>query len=209
MLGPRGQRGLRGPPPAGDHEGGNVSSHTTHLVASALSDPMLSYSAGLAGLAGPLHGLAAQEVPRFVLEMKDAIPANYTNEDVTKFLWQVLNSGRVIPATATPCCASRTRAFRALMGYAEGRPQVAADPMFQLVQNIYAVAPGVLNRARQDQEPVPEPWTPSLGRAVLPQRHHTDQLLHRCIRRLACHWPAGAAELGPDPGAAKSSGRSR
>lgn len=40
-----------------DHEGGNVSAHATHLVGSALSSPMLSLSAGLAGLAGPLHGL--------------------------------------------------------------------------------------------------------------------------------------------------------
>jgi citrate synthase len=40
----------------GDHEGGNVSAHATHLVGSALSDPFLSYSAGLQGLAGPLHG---------------------------------------------------------------------------------------------------------------------------------------------------------
>lgn len=39
-----------------DHEGGNVSAHATHLVGSALSDPFLSYSAGLQGLAGPLHG---------------------------------------------------------------------------------------------------------------------------------------------------------
>lgn len=38
-------------------EGGNVSAHTTHLVGSALSSPMLSLAAGLNGLAGPLHGL--------------------------------------------------------------------------------------------------------------------------------------------------------
>ena len=43
----------------GDHEGGNVSAHATHLVGSALSDPFLSYSAGLLGLAGPLHGYVA------------------------------------------------------------------------------------------------------------------------------------------------------
>ena len=42
----------------GDHEGGNVSAHTAHLVGSALSDPYLAYSAALNGLAGPLHGLA-------------------------------------------------------------------------------------------------------------------------------------------------------
>lgn len=45
-----------------DHEGGNVSAHTTHLVGSALSDPYLSFAAGMNGLAGPLHGLANQEV---------------------------------------------------------------------------------------------------------------------------------------------------
>jgi len=51
-----------------DHEGGNVSAHTTHLVGSALSDPYLSYSAGINGLAGPLHGLANQEVLKWLLE---------------------------------------------------------------------------------------------------------------------------------------------
>lgn len=40
-----------------DHEGGNVSAHTAHLVGSALSSPMLSLAAALNGLAGPLHGL--------------------------------------------------------------------------------------------------------------------------------------------------------
>jgi citrate synthase len=41
-----------------DHEGGNVSAHTSHLVGSALSDPYLSFAAALNGLSGPLHGLA-------------------------------------------------------------------------------------------------------------------------------------------------------
>lgn len=41
-----------------DHEGGNVSAHANHLVNSALADPYLSFSAGMNGLAGPLHGLA-------------------------------------------------------------------------------------------------------------------------------------------------------
>lgn len=45
-----------------DHEGGNVSAHTSHLVGSALSDAYLSVSAAINGLAGPLHGLANQEV---------------------------------------------------------------------------------------------------------------------------------------------------
>lgn len=50
-----------------DHEGGNVSAHTTHLVGSALADPYLSFSAGMCGLAGPLHGLANQECLNYIL----------------------------------------------------------------------------------------------------------------------------------------------
>jgi citrate synthase len=41
----------------GDHEGGNVSAHATHLVGSALSDAFLSYSSGLNGLVSSLHFL--------------------------------------------------------------------------------------------------------------------------------------------------------
>ena len=52
-----------------DHEGGNVSAHATHLVGSALSDPYLSFSAGMNGLAGPLHGLANQECLKFLLDL--------------------------------------------------------------------------------------------------------------------------------------------
>ncbi len=54
-----------------DHESGNVSAHTTHLVHSALSDPYYAYSAGLNGLAGPLHGLANQEVLDWTLKFQE------------------------------------------------------------------------------------------------------------------------------------------
>jgi citrate synthase len=54
-----------------DHESGNVSAHTMHLVGSALSDPYLSFSAALNGLAGPLHGLANQECLGWLIEVKN------------------------------------------------------------------------------------------------------------------------------------------
>ena len=54
-------------------QGGNVSAHTTHLVGSALSDPYLSFSAGLNGLAGPLHGLANQEVMRWLNKLVEEV----------------------------------------------------------------------------------------------------------------------------------------
>ena len=74
-----------------------MSAHTTHLVNSALSDPFLSYSAGLAGLAGPLHGLANQEVLRFLLDMQKQVGDNITPESITEYTWSVLKSGRVVP----------------------------------------------------------------------------------------------------------------
>jgi len=52
-----------------------VSAHATHLVGSALSDPYYSFSAGLDGLAGPLHGLANQEVLRWLMDVKTEVLA--------------------------------------------------------------------------------------------------------------------------------------
>ena len=81
-----------------DHESGNVSAHTTHLVASALSDAYYSLSAGINGLAGPLHGLANQEVLRwtqdFMAKLGGEVP---TKEQLEQALWDTLNSGQVIP----------------------------------------------------------------------------------------------------------------
>src|SRR5665647_3451625 len=71
-----------------DHESGNVSAHTTHLVHSALSDPYYSYAAGLCGLAGPLHGLANQEVLGWIMKFQKKLNgAEPTKENVTKALW--------------------------------------------------------------------------------------------------------------------------
>ncbi|KAL4717585.1 hypothetical protein ACJJTC_000734 [Scirpophaga incertulas] len=74
-----------------DHEGGNVSAHTTHLVGSALSDPYLSFAAGLNGLAGPLHGLANQE------KLRKQVGDNFTEEGLKEFIWKTLKSGQVVP----------------------------------------------------------------------------------------------------------------
>lgn len=139
----------------GDHEGGNVSAHTTHLVGSALSDPFLSYSAGLQGLAGPLHGLAAQEVLRFILDMQKSVGENFTEADVNKYLWSVLKSGRVIPGYGHAVLRKPDPRFQALMDFADARPEVAADPVYQLVKKNSEVAPGVLTEHGKTKNPFP------------------------------------------------------
>merc|ERR1719382_409804 len=81
-----------------DHEGGNVSAHTTHLVASALSDPYYSFAAGLCGLAGPLHGLANQECLRWLKNTHATLGGQEpTVEILTQFAKDTLASGKVIP----------------------------------------------------------------------------------------------------------------
>lgn len=139
----------------GDHEGGNVSAHATHLVGSALSDPFLSYSAGLQGLAGPLHGLAAQEVLRWILQMKENIPADHTEKDVEDYLWSTLNSGRVVPGYGHAVLRKPDPRFEALMDYAAARPEIAADPVFQLVEKNSRIAPEVLKKHGKTKNPYP------------------------------------------------------
>jgi citrate synthase len=80
-----------------DHEGGNVSAHTGKLVGSTLSDPFLAFGASLNGLAGPLHGLANQEVLLWLLKMKAQVGENPSDEKVKEYIWNTLNSGQVVP----------------------------------------------------------------------------------------------------------------
>ncbi|OJJ97526.1 hypothetical protein ASPACDRAFT_123455 [Aspergillus aculeatus ATCC 16872] len=139
----------------GDHEGGNVSAHTTHLVGSALSDPFLSYSAGLLGLAGPLHGLAAQEVLRWILAMQTEIGSGATDEAVREYLWTTLRSGRVVPGYGHGVLRQPDPRFQALMDFAAARPDVQSNPVFKLVQQTSEIAPGVLTEHGKTKNPHP------------------------------------------------------
>ncbi|EEH22113.1 2-methylcitrate synthase, mitochondrial [Paracoccidioides brasiliensis Pb03] len=139
----------------GDHEGGNVSAHATHLVGSALSDPYLSYSAGLLGLAGPLHGLAAQEVLRWILKMQSTIGNKFTDADVKNYLWSTLKSGQVVPGYGHGVLRKPDPRFEALMDFASRRPEIQANPVFQLVKKNSEIAPGVLAEHGKTKNPHP------------------------------------------------------
>ena len=80
-----------------DHESGNVSAHTTHLVGSSLSDIYFAFSAGLSGLAGPLHGLASQECVAWLLQVREMFGGLPTQEQLRKYAWDTLEAGKVIP----------------------------------------------------------------------------------------------------------------
>lgn len=137
----------------GDHEGGNVSAHTTHLVGSALSDPYLSYSAGLQGLAGPLHGLAAQEVLRWILQMQSHIGTNFSEKDIKDYLWTTLKSGRVVPGFGHAVLRRPDPRFEALIAFGANNPDIAKNPVFQLVKQNSEIAPGVLTEHGKTKNP--------------------------------------------------------
>ena len=138
-----------------DHEGGNVSAHTTHLVGSALSSPFLSVSAGLQGLAGPLHGLANQEVLNWLTEMKKAVGDDLSDKAITDYLWSTLNSGRVVPGYGHAVLRKPDPRFEALMDYASARHEIANDPVFKLVKLNSQVAPEVLKKHGKTKNPYP------------------------------------------------------
>jgi len=137
-----------------DHESGNVSAHTTHLVASALSDAYYSFSAGLNGLAGPLHGLANQEVLDWILGFQKQLDgAEPTEENVKKALWDTLNSGHVIPGYGHAILRKTDPRYTAQMEFCQ--KHLPTDPLFKLVNMIYHVAPGVLTEQGKTKNPWP------------------------------------------------------
>mmetsp|Transcript_51 Transcript_51/g.176 ORF Transcript_51/g.176 Transcript_51/m.176 type:complete len:460 (+) Transcript_51:32-1411(+) len=137
-----------------DHEGGNVSAHTTHLVSSALSDPFLSYGAGLNGLAGPLHGLANQEVLRWTYDLVETLGEGpYTDEQITQYCWDVLNSGRVIPGYGHAVLRKTDPRYTCQREFA--LKHFADNDMVKLTAQLYKIVPAVLTEHGKTANPWP------------------------------------------------------
>jgi citrate synthase len=136
-----------------DHEGGNVSAHTTHLVGSALSDPYLSYAAGMNGLAGPLHGLANQEVIKWIYEMREALDTEMpTKEQIAEYVKKTLSEGKVVPGYGHAVLRKTDPRFSAQMEF--GKKHMPDDPLVQTVWNIYETVPPIL----QSMGKIKNPW---------------------------------------------------
>jgi citrate synthase len=136
-----------------DHEGGNVSAHTCHCVGSALSDPYYAVSAGLDGLAGPLHGLANQECLRWVIMVKDKFGGVPTDEQLKQFAWDTLNSGQVIPGYGHAVLRVTDPRYTAFHDF--GAKVCPDDPLYQIVAKVYKVIPGVLKEHGKAKDPWP------------------------------------------------------
>jgi len=136
-----------------DHEGGNVSAHTCHCVGSALSDAYYAVSAGLNGLAGPLHGLANQECLRWVMMVKDKFGGVPTDDQLREFAWDTLNSGQVIPGYGHAVLRVTDPRYTAFHDF--GARVCPDDPLYQIVAEVYKVIPGVLKEHGKAKDPWP------------------------------------------------------
>jgi len=137
-----------------DHEGGNVSAHTTHLVGSALSDPFLSYAAGMNGLAGPLHGLANQEVIKWIYEMHESLGTDApTKEQIAQYVQDTLTAGKVVPGYGHAVLRKTDPRFTAQMEF--GKKHMPDDKLVNTVWNIYETVPPILQSLGKIKNPWP------------------------------------------------------
>lgn len=137
-----------------DHEGGNASAHTAHLVGSTLSDPYLSFAAGMNSLAGPLHGLANQEVIKWIMGMLEELGTETpTKEQIAAYVHKTLDEGRVIPGYGHAVLRQPDPRFTAQMKYAEAH--LKDSPIVQVVWKIFDVVPDILGSLGKVKNPWP------------------------------------------------------
>ncbi|MFL5774421.1 MAG: citrate (Si)-synthase, eukaryotic [Flavisolibacter sp.] len=137
-----------------DHEGGNVSAHATHLVGSALADPYLSFAAGMNGLAGPLHGLANQEVIKWIYEMREELKTEKpSKQQIEEYVKKTLSEGKVVPGYGHAVLRKTDPRFTAQMEF--GKKHMPDDPLVQTVWNIYEAVPPILQSLGKIKNPWP------------------------------------------------------
>lgn len=137
-----------------DHEGGNVSAHTAHLVGSALSNPYYAYAAAMTGLAGPLHGFANQDVIFWMFEMLEQLETDTpTDQQVADYCKKTLEEGRVIPGYGHAVLRKTDPRFTAQQEFAN--KYIKDDKMINLANQLYRVVPPILSSIGKIKNPWP------------------------------------------------------
>jgi citrate synthase len=136
-----------------DHESGNVSAHATHMVGSTLSDIYYATSAGMNGLAGPLHGRANQEALEWLVQVYQKYNRVPEPEELRQFAWETLNAGQVIPGYGHAVLRKTDPRFTAQ--YEFGMAHFPEDPIFKLAAMVYDIVPKVLVEQGKAKNPWP------------------------------------------------------
>lgn len=137
-----------------DHEGGNVSAHTTHLVGSALSNPYYSFASGMNGLAGPLHGMANQDVMHWIFKLQQEIgTTNPTKAQIKEYAEKTIAGGQVIPGYGHAVLRKTDPRFLVQLDFAN--KYIPDAQLIELVRNVYEVVPNILGSLGKVKNPWP------------------------------------------------------
>ena len=137
-----------------DHEGGNASAHTTHLVASTLADSYLSFAAAMNSLAGPLHGLANQEVIKWIFTMIEELGTTKpTNEQIGDYVRKTVSEGRVVPGYGHAVLRKPDPRFMAQKVF--GESYCPDDEIVKIVWQIFETVPPILSTMGKIKNPWP------------------------------------------------------
>ena len=139
-----------------DHEGGNASAHTCRLVGSTLSDPYLSLASSMNALAGPLHGLANQEVLNWIMELKNDFDNNnkeLIKENISEYCWNQLNNGKVIPGYGHAVLRNTDPRFLCQREFA--LKHLPNNELFKLVDILFKILPDILHQHGKTKNPYP------------------------------------------------------
>ena len=108
----------------------------------------------MSALAGPLHGLANQEVLRWLQKFKEGLGDKPINDDtITEACWDTLNGGQVIPGYGHAVLRKTDPRYTCQREFA--LKHLPDDEMFKLVSTLYNVVPGVLTEHGKTQNPWP------------------------------------------------------
>ncbi len=137
-----------------DHEGGNASAHTVHLVGSTLSSSYMAFAGGMTSLAGPLHGLANQEVIKFIFEMIEELGTdNPSKDEIAGYVQKTLDAGKVIPGYGHAVLRQPDPRFTAQRVFAE--KYLSDSTIVNIVWKLFEVVPPILEGLGKVKNPWP------------------------------------------------------
>lgn len=141
-----------------EHQLGNASTHAGYLISSTLADPYFATSAAVNALAGPLHGLANQEVLSFM----DGIPRD---SSIREHAERTMAEGRVIPGYGHGALRCEDPRFTIQRDFAKANASVWNNERVQLAEGMYQQVPPFLRSTGKVANP--QPNTDAMSGAIL------------------------------------------
>jgi citrate synthase len=136
-----------------DHGGGNLSTFVGKAIASGHEDMYGSLAGAMAGLAGPLHGMANQECLRFVKEVAAQIPDASDTATLDTYIENRLASGGVLYGFGH--AVLRVEDPRATVQYALGEQIAKNDPLFRMAVALRERGVAALKKRPKVSNPYP------------------------------------------------------